>query len=174
LTDWLPRLDLHGGAALDLGCGSGAEAEYLAQNGFMVDAVDKSLTAIKYAKERCQGLTVDVVHADFREFTLRPDHYAIAVAINSLPFVGKEDCRTLIEAVKSSLKTGGAVLLGVFGPEHAWASRADMSFWTLDEFRSLWEGWNVLAMDEYKGPWPLVSGETIYQHRIHLAAKKPA
>lgn len=173
LTDWLPRLDLHGGVALDLGCGSGAEAEYLAKNGFMVDAIDKSATAIKYTKERCQGLTVDAVEGDFREFQLRPDYYTLAVAINSLPFVEKEACRTLLTAVQSSLKSGGAVLFGVFGPEHAWAaSRPDMSFWTLEEFNQLWAGWNILAINEYKGPWPLVSGEEIYQHRIHLVAKK--
>jgi len=172
VTDWLPRLELHGGVALDLGCGSGAEAEYLAKNGFMVDAIDKSETAIKYTKERCQGLTVDAVQGDFREFQLRPDYYAIAIAINSLPFVQKEACRTLLMAVQASLKPGGAVLLGVFGPEHAWAGRADMSFWTLDEFKSLWDGWNILALNEFKAPWPLVSGEEIFQHRIHLVARK--
>lgn len=174
LTDWLPRLDLHGGVALDLGCGSGAEAEYLAKNGFMVDAIDKSETAVKYAKERCQGLTVDAIQGDFREFQLRPDYYSLAVAINSLPFVEKEACRTLLMGVQASVKAGGAVIFGVFGPEHAWAKRADMSFWTLDEFSALWSDWNVLAINEYRGPWPLASGEEIFQHRIHLTAKKTA
>jgi len=174
LSDWLPQLDLHGGPALDLGCGTGAEAEYLAKNGFMVDAIDKSATAAKYARERCAGLTVDVVQADFREVPFPPDHYAIAVSINALPFVGKEECRVLITALQSSLKVGGAALLGVFGPEHAWADRTDMSFWTLDEFASLWDGWNVLTRDEYKGPFPLVSGENIFQHRISIVARKTA
>ncbi len=173
LTDWLPRLGLHGGVALDLGCGSGAEAEYLAKNGFMVDAIDKSDTAVKYTTERCQGLTVDVIQGDFREFQLRPGYYALGVAINSLSFVEKEACRNLLLSVQASIKSGGAVLLGVFGPEHAWAaSRPDMSFWTPEEFRKLWNGWDILALDEYKGPWPLVSGEEIYQHRLHLSAKK--
>jgi SAM-dependent methyltransferase len=172
LTDWLPRLELHGGVALDLGCGSGAEAEFLARNGFMVDAIDKNETAIKYTKERCKGLTVDVVQGDFREFQLRPEYYTLAVAINSLPFVEKEACRTLLMAVQTSVKTGGVALFGVFGPEHAWASRKDMSFWSLEEFSALWSEWNVLAMNEYKGPWPLVSGEEIFQHRIHIVARK--
>lgn len=173
LTDWLERLDLHGGVALDLGCGSGAEAEYLARNGFMVDAIDKSETVAKVAKERTQGLTVDVIQGDFREFQLRPDYYTLAVAINSLPFVKKEDCRVLLESVKASIKPGGAVILAVFGPEHAWADRQDMGFWTLDEFRDLWQGWEILAMDEFKGPAPLVGGNVIFQHRIHVVAKKP-
>ena len=173
LTDWFPRLEIHGGIALDLGCGSGAEAEYLAKNGLMVDAIDKSDAAISYTVDRCQGLTVDAVAGDFREFQLRPNYYSLTVAINSLPFLQKEECRTLLENVKSALKPGGAAVLSVYGPDHAWSKRTDMSFWTLEEFKALWEGWNVLSMNEYKGPWPLVSGEDIFQHRIHLVAKKP-
>lgn len=174
LTDWFPRLDIHGGVALDLGCGAGAEAEYLAKNGMMVDAIDKSETAAKYARERCQGLTVDVVQGDFREFALRPEYYSLAVAINSLPFVEKEACRTLLASVQAALKTGGAVILGVFGPEHAWASRTDMSFWTLDEFRSFWDAnaWDIKAMDEFRGPAALASGSEIFMHRITLVALK--
>ena len=175
LTDWLPRLDLHGGVALDLGCGVGAEAEYLAKNGFMVDAIDKSETVVKTAKERTSGLTVEVIQGDFREFALRPGYYALAVAVNSLPFVPKEECRTLLQSVQESIKPGGAVILSVYGPEHAWAnSRADMSFWGVDEFRDLWKGWDIQAIDEVKGPAPLMSGQEIFQHRIRLIAKKPA
>ncbi len=174
LTDWFPRLDIHGGIALDLGCGSGAEAEYLAKNGMMVDAIDKSEAAIAYATERCRGLTVDAIQGDFREFDLRPNYYALAVAISALPFVPKEECRALIERVKNSLKPSAAIIIGVYGLEHAWAARADMSFWLIDEFKALWDGWEILTMNEYKGPWPLVSGEEIFQHRIHLVAKKPA
>lgn len=173
LTDWFPRLELHGGIALDLGCGSGAEAEFLAKNGFMVDAIDKSETAAKAAKERCQGLTVDVIQGDFREFKLRPEYYALAIAINSLPFVKKDDVRALLKDVQASIKPDGAVMLSVFGPEHAWAKREDMSFWTLDEYRDFWSGWKILAMNEFKGISPLASGAEIFQHRIHLIAKKP-
>jgi len=48
-----------------------------------------------------------------------------------------------------------------------------MSFWTLDEFRELWSGWDVLAMNEFKGISPLASGTEIFQHRIQVIAKKP-
>ncbi len=173
LTDWFPRLDARGGIALDLGCGSGAEAEFLAKNGFMVDAIDKSDAAIGYTTDRCKGLTVDPIQGDFRDFNLRPNYYAIAVAINSLPFVQKDECHVLLKAVQGSLKPGGAVVIAVYGPKHAWAKRMDMSFWTLEEFKKLWDGWEIISLNEYKGPWPLVSGQEIFQHRIHLVARKP-
>lgn len=135
LTDWFPRLEIHGGVALDLGCGAGAEAEFLAKEGMMVDAIDKSPTVAKAAKERCQGLAVDVIEGDFLEFQLRPEYYSLAVAINSLPFVKKPDCVALLKNVQAAIRPGGAVLLAVFGPEHAWAAREDMSFWSLGEFK---------------------------------------
>lgn len=174
LTDWFPRLEIHGGVALDLGCGAGAEAEYLAKEGMMVDAIDKSPTVAKAAKERCQGLTVDVIEGDFLEFQLRPEYYSLAVAINSLPFVKKPDCEALLKSVQASIRPGGGVILAVFGPEHAWATRTDMSFWTLQEFKDFWSGWDVLAMNEFKGVSPLASGTEIFQHRIQVIAKKPA
>ncbi|MEK7545940.1 MAG: class I SAM-dependent methyltransferase [Patescibacteria group bacterium] len=172
LTDWFPRLDIHGGVALDLGCGAGGEAEYLAKEGMMVDAIDKSETVAKAARERCQGLTVDVIQGDFREFQLRPDYYTLAVSVNALPFVKKDDCAVLLKSVQASIRPGGAVVFAVFGPEHAWAKREDMSFWTIDEFRDLWAGWDVIAMNEFKGISPLASGTEIFQHRIQLIAKK--
>ena len=172
LTEWVPKLGLFEGKALDLGCGSGAEAEFLARNGFEVDAIDKSETAVKYTKERCHGLTVNAIHGDFLTFQLKPDRYALATAINSLPFVKKEDCRRLLGDVQRSLKANGIVVLAVYGPEHDWHDRPDMNFWTLEEFQALWDGYAVHHLEEYKGMWPLIAGGEIFQHRIHLVAQK--
>lgn len=172
LTEWLPKLDLHGGVALDLGCGSGSEAEFLAKNGFMVDAIDKSEMAIKFTRERCQGLTVDALLGDFLEFEYRPDYYSVVVAINSLPFVPPDRAPALIADIQRSLKPGGAAILAVYGPDHAWKDRADMSFWQPEEFRAVWNAFDIPHFQEYRGAWPLLTGEEIYQHRIHLVAKK--
>lgn len=173
LTEWLPRLKLGGGNALDLGCGTGAEAEWLAHNGFVVDAVEKNPIMVKVAKERCQGLSVNVVEGDFLNFSFEIGKYKLATAINALPFVTKDRCRMLLEDVKESVAPGGAVIFAVYGPDHAWADREDMSFWTKDEFGAIWHDWVIHELEEFRGDWPLVSGETIHQHRIHLVAQKP-
>jgi SAM-dependent methyltransferase len=173
LTDWTPRLKLGGGNALDLGCGAGAEAEWLARNGFTVDAVEKNPIMAQAARERCQGLSVNVVEGDFLNFSYELGKYRLATAINALPFIAKDRCRMLIEDIKESLAPGGAVVLAVYGLDHAWANREDMSFWTKEEFAALWHDWVVLNLEEFRGEWPLVSGELIHQHRIHLVAQKP-
>jgi len=171
LLEWVPKLGLSG-VALDLGCGSGAEAEYLANNGFSVDAIDKDPVSIKYARERCKGLKVDVVEGDFREFNYRPDYYSLMVSINAFPFVSKVEAEDLIEEIKKSMKVGGVALIYVYGPEHEWAEREDMSFWGIKEFVTLWDGFDTLEVDQEVGMIPLRSGTNIKQHRIHLVAKK--
>lgn len=54
------------GRALDLGCGPGRNALYLASHGFSVDAVDLSPTALRWAEERARaaGAAVRFHHAD--------------------------------------------------------------------------------------------------------------
>lgn len=173
LAEWLPKLDVKEGVALDLGCGPGADAELFAKSGFMVDAIDLSEVAVNAAKERCKGLKVDVLQGDFREFEYRDDYYAIIYAHNALPFVPKEDFLRLVSTFRKSLKSGGYVILTVFGPEHAWAGRSDMNFWTKEAFGKLWDGFETVHVEEEKGMKPLISGSEIFQHRIHFIAKKP-
>jgi SAM-dependent methyltransferase len=48
------------GRALDLGCGPGRNAIFLAAQGFEVDAVDLSPTAIAWARERARAADVDI------------------------------------------------------------------------------------------------------------------
>src|SRR5579872_3551594 len=48
------------GRALDLGCGPGRNAVYLASRGFAVDAVDLSPVAVAWGRERTDAAGVDV------------------------------------------------------------------------------------------------------------------
>lgn len=52
------------GRALDLGCGAGRNALYLAAAGFEVDAVDLSPTAIAWARERAGSAGIRFVRGD--------------------------------------------------------------------------------------------------------------
>ena len=172
LTEWVAKLGLEGGTALDLGCGVGAEAEFLARTGFTVDAIDKSDAMARAAKSRCANLPVNVIEGDFLDFEMKPDRYSLVTAINSLPFVAKKDCEELIRRVQDAMMPGGVAVLAVFGPEHQWKDRADMSFWSVDEFKTLWDGFLIKDLQEFKGMRPNMAGEDIYQHRIHLVAQK--
>lgn len=64
LAGYLERGLISPGRALDVGCGPGRNALFLARNGFQVDAVDISATAIRWATERAEGLDVRFRHGD--------------------------------------------------------------------------------------------------------------
>ena len=59
-----------GGKALDLGCGPGRNAIWLAQQGFAVDAVDLSSTALAWGRERADAAGVDVNFVEGSIFAL--------------------------------------------------------------------------------------------------------
>ncbi|REJ79597.1 MAG: class I SAM-dependent methyltransferase [Planctomycetota bacterium] len=58
------------GRAIELGCGTGTNAVFLAQQGFQVTAVDCSAPALEQAAEKAQqaGVSVDWIEADVQHF----------------------------------------------------------------------------------------------------------
>lgn len=58
LERWIERIPP--GRALDLACGAGRNALFLASHGFAVDAVDISNAALTRARERAQGAGLEV------------------------------------------------------------------------------------------------------------------
>ncbi len=67
LADWLPGLPV--GRALDVACGAGRNALFLAQAGYQVDAIDISVEGLKQAAENAegQGLNINWIEHDLDE-----------------------------------------------------------------------------------------------------------
>jgi 2-polyprenyl-3-methyl-5-hydroxy-6-metoxy-1,4-benzoquinol methylase len=63
LVSYVERGLICPGRVLDLGCGPGRNAIYLASLGFDVDAIDLSATAIAWARERAEEAGVKVTSA---------------------------------------------------------------------------------------------------------------
>lgn len=98
-----------GGMALDVACGVGHNALFLAQLGFEVIALDGSLTALRY----CQTVVaqrrarVHPVVADLDRFVLRPDAFDLVVVFRFLS-------RRLIPDLKQTLRPGGLMFYQTF------------------------------------------------------------
>ncbi len=93
------RALLRGRRALDLACGTGRNARYLAQLGFTVDALDISEVAI----ESLQGVAgVNAAVTDLERDALPGGDYDVIVLINYLQ-------RDLFAAVAAALARGGIV-----------------------------------------------------------------
>ncbi len=109
-----------GGKALDLGCGPGRNAIWLAQQGFAVDAVDLSSTALDWGRERARSAGVDVNFVEGSIFELDESFAAYDLVYDSgcfhhLPPHRRLSYRWLLER---ALRRGGAFGLVCF----AWGS----------------------------------------------------
>lgn len=80
-TDRLPRGGRGRGRALDVACGAGRNALFLAAHGYQVDAVDGSPEALRLAGEQASthGLSVHWIEADLDDYALPHGDYAVIV-----------------------------------------------------------------------------------------------
>jgi SAM-dependent methyltransferase len=103
--------ELSPGRALDLACGEGRNAIWLASRGWQVTAVDYSGVAIATARKRAQdeGEVVDFVCADLLEYEPEPEAFSL-VLLFYLHLVPHER-RLVLERAAGALAPGGTLLL---------------------------------------------------------------
>lgn len=96
------------GAALDLACGPGRNALYLAERGWRVTAVDGSPIAIELLRQRARerNLEIDCCIADLEQggFEIPPEAFDLIVDSYYLQ-------RDLIPAMQRGLRPGGTLLM---------------------------------------------------------------
>lgn len=95
------------GRALDLACGPGRHAVFLAENGWEVTAVDNSGVGIEIARDRARenGLEIDFRTVDLEagEFEIEPGAYDLICDFYYLQ-------RDLFPAMKAGVRPGGIVV----------------------------------------------------------------
>lgn len=103
--------DLPPGRALDLGCGEGADAVWLARRGWQVTAVDISTVALGRAAEHAAeaGVSVDWQHHDL-EHTF-PDGAYDLVSAQFLHFWGEFDREKILRRAAATVAPGGVLLI---------------------------------------------------------------
>lgn len=119
LTRWLPQIS--SGRALDVACGAGRNALYLAEAGFTVDAVDVSGEGLARAKASAcdRGITVNWIELDLDTGIPGEDRYDLILMIR---YVNP----TLLRSLTERLRPGGYLLCEehlvttaeVIGPEN--------------------------------------------------------
>jgi SAM-dependent methyltransferase len=93
---------LRGGHALDLACGRGQNALWLAAHGYTVDAVDISPVALEFGRAEAaqRGLSVNFTEADLDTYTLPVAAYDLIAVFYFLD-------RRLFPALQAALRPGG-------------------------------------------------------------------
>ena len=103
LAEWLPHLPR--GRALDVACGAGRNALYLAEAGYEVDAIDISRVALDRLRETAQarGLEVTCIETDLESCELPNQSYDLIV-------MARYTQPTLIPHLLRLLRAGGHFL----------------------------------------------------------------
>ncbi len=108
------------GLTLDLGCGLGAKAIYLAKKRFKVTGIDISPTAIKFAKEKAKREKVEIrfIVADAVDLSfLSNKKFDFVLDWANLHGIPKSKRKKYINEVAKHTKKGGRLLLRCFSKE---------------------------------------------------------
>lgn len=133
------------GIAVDLACGAGRNALYLAERGWAVSAVDGSETAIELLGRRAaaRGLNVQtrVANLTAEDFGMAPDTFDLVLIAYYLQ-------RDLFAKAKRAVKPGGVFTAIVHTPEagEKWTEKRARP----GELRAFFAGWEILW--DYEGP----------------------
>jgi tellurite methyltransferase len=133
------------GRALDLACGTGSNAIYLAQLGWQVTAVDGSAAAIEILSRRAseKQVAVNAVVADLErgEFRIEPGSWDLILSCYFLE-------RDLFPQIHAGVRLGGLAIAIVHTPDTG--ELPDQKRAAVGELRGLFPGWEILH--DYEGP----------------------
>ena len=104
---------LTAGRGLDVACGRGGNALFLAEQGYRVDAVDVSFNAVATLKVEAVKRSLDV-----RCFVADLDYYPLPTAYYDLVIVFYFFDPKLVPAIISSLRPGGLVVYATYNYRH--------------------------------------------------------
>ncbi len=115
LQRWAPAAP--GRRALVLGAGDGAEAAWLAHEGFRVEAVEKDPKRNAALNKACAGLAVTTQQADIEEFVITAGTQALIVALAVLHFISLQALPVVAGRIADGLAPGGLLLTQVLTDE---------------------------------------------------------
>ena len=152
LAQFLNLLPL-GGSALDLGCGEGRNALYLAEHGFKVTAVDISVAGIKKLNYLAHqsGLSITAEVQDMKNYTFHRS-YDLIIAHGSLHLIEREHWAPLIHRIKAHTIVGGYNVLVVFTdtiPAPDDLKEFHLGLFREGELFELYNDWHILLRRSY-------------------------
>ena len=150
------------GRALDLGCGEGADALWLAERGWHVTAVDIAQTALDRAASDAVGRHV-VDRIDFQRHDLTvsfPDGAFDLVSAQFLHSTVPMDRAKLLRRAADAVAPGGTLLVVDHAAAPPWASKLDHHH----EFPSAEEVVSSLKLDD--GQWDRIRVEVVERDAV--------
>ncbi|KKI91320.1 methyltransferase [Bacillus sp. SA1-12] len=141
LVSYFDRNLLKPGKVLELGCGPGRNAIYIAEKGCTVDAVDLSQETLKWGKERAAEKNVSVNFINENIFDLQIEEGTFDIVYDSGCFhhIAPHRRMSYIQLVRRALKPNGFFAIACFAQGGEFGG-AEISDWDVYRLRSLQGG----------------------------------
>ncbi len=139
--------EIQPGRALDIATGKGRNALFLAEKGFTVDAIDISEVGLQQAQRQAekQGLTLNLIQADFASFEFPDSAYDLILNINFL-------LRSLVPKIQNALRPGGYIIFDTYliDQQDLGHPRNPAYLLNHNELLDLFRGFRILCYQEGK------------------------
>lgn len=142
--------DVH---VLDVGCGEGQNAIYLAKQGYHVDAFDLSQCGIAKVYDRCEvlGVKLNAFVADLTEYKFE-QNFDVIMSFGTLHFVSKGDWKKFINEAKKHTNDKGIHIIQLF--TDVVPASEDIAPFAIglakdEEIKQLYDDWEVLQFKSY-------------------------
>lgn len=156
--------------AIELGCGRGIEARFLAENGFTVHAYDVDPSVQDALEDLAVELPVRPEILDIAGIDVLPGADLI-LACASLPFVPRSAFDGLWTVMRAALRPRGILAIDLFGEHDDWAG-TDGTYLARHEVETLLEGLEVLELTEEERDGGSFSGPK-HWHTFRVLARCP-
>lgn len=159
------------GHALDVGCGEGGDAHWLAEHGWTVTGVDLSRIALERAREVCRGQSVVLRHQDLAQEPPEPASYDL-VSLHYFPLLREKGHAALLGLVEAVAPGGTLLVVGHDMSGHEGGDHDPADYYQPSEIAELLgDGWTVEA-DEVRPRVDSAPEGTDHTHDVVLRARR--
>ena len=159
-----------GSLAVDLGCGVGQGALFLAERGFRVLAIDSQEEPLSELRKRIpEGAQIEARQERLENVTIPPCQVVVATFV--LFFLTQPDFGRVWERIHQALLPDGIFICQVLGPNDTWVESGALSC-TDEQLEDLLENFEVLNHETVDRPGKTVWGEPKHWHIHHLILRK--
>lgn len=157
------------GTALDLGCGVGAGAAFLAERGLSVVAVDQQPEALAQTAARLPaGADVRLVQSSFQALDLEPQSFDVVVAFFTLFFLDRAEFGAFWPRLVAAIRPGGVFAGQILGPHDAWAD--ECSTFSAEEIDGLLAPFTTISREEVERDGETLTRQPKHWHVTHVVA----
>lgn len=174
LLDVLEAFGDAGRTAVDLGCGSGIDTLAILQRGWSVFAIDAEQEAIDRLRRRVPTDLATRLHTLVSPMeNVELPSADLVWASFSLFFCDPKAFPGVWDRIRGAVRPGGRFAGQLLGARDTWAARRDISSFSIDEARALFEGFELERFDEEEKDDPDDADDPKHWHVIHAVAYRP-